>query len=880
MMFKIEQLFVFVLAILAMYVNATRGFDVKQNKEDKYDIIKIENKFISVTFTSMGGRIKSFINKQAKNKEIVLWAPGEGGWLDDRGSRTMAAYEYNLVSKNKDKIVFEYTYLDSSNFHWTKRITIFDNSPAVTVEYIITNKATHTQEYEHMIRNFIKPTKGLYCCYNNEQGVQRVKWASWCDKSKSIWERKIAAPWLGIVNELENWGLGIGCNRLGIVYFWVGNGRGTVEWVYPKISLKANESVRFTATLIPIVNMENISYACDNGVLGFSYLEKVKLFTFENQFYAVKSDGKITIKSILMNMHRKKLAELSVNIKSEIGKPINKEYKWQAPADGMYIISQQILVKDKKVGEYETPIVAGFLGDNAPIYIHPKFKPKAPRWTFDLTSDDIKRGYFICLPTEKRKREAMENISVDLVRNEYEFVDLRLECLQIIGKVNFTLDKGDFTGDAAVLVDNRKDWLYSNKPMHAMRGAKNAFGIKLSTFNVLPGEYNLTLKIVPERSKPTNLTIHVKVWDYKLPARDDLYMSFFWSSFGCVFDTLYPNVKDTEKQLKLYRLCLGDMQMMGQNIFEIRNRRDILKKFIKVKQFGKSGIPILDFSGWNVILNEALKRGMNNAVFRYGWPVSNSWLPENFKKLPKDKQKQIRLAILKQEVKYLKSKGFKRVFWYLIDELDPSPEKVQSVCNIMDEAKKIVPELEFAGSGFASTPFGAMQKLAKRLTWIAPYWSVYSVVDWMQSGKLKMIEGTIPATQLDGEHKTGYVKHRIGFWQGWKGHLKGFQIYGYHTYYPNHGYSCVYPGKDGPVPAASMFGLIDGWEDFCLLWALRDKLKSKGLLEAENLLVGDNDKSILKWVWRSGGSFTYPVVIGEDKQIRIARKKLLKLLTE
>jgi hypothetical protein len=232
---------------------------------------------------------------------------------------------------------------------------------------------------------------------------------------------------------------------------------------------------------------------------------------------------------------------------------------------------------------------------------------------------------------------------------------------------------------------------------------------------------------------------------------------------------------------------------------------------------------------------------------------------------------------LKQEVDYLKSKGFKRIFWYLIDELDPSPEKVRKVCETMDEAKRLVPSLEFAGSGFASTPFDAMQKLAKRLTWIAPYWSVYSIVDWMQTNKLQILKGTIPATQLDGEHRTGYIKHRLGFWQGWKGSLKGFQIYGYHTFYPNHGYSCVYPEKNGPVPAASMFGLIDGWEDFCLLWALRDKLHSKAM---ENQLVGDGKNSIIKWAWRSGGSFTFPVAVGEDEQIRRARKRLLELLAE
>ncbi len=865
-----------VLVVLSISITCI-AMNVKESKEGKYDIVKVDNKFISTTFTSMGGRIKSLVHKQAKNREIVLWAPGEGGWLDDRGERTMADYQYKLVSKNDKQVVFEYVYLDSSNFLWRKRITISDDSPAINVEYTITNKANHPQEYEHMIRNFIKPTNGLHCCYNNEYGVQKIGWASWCGKGKSIWEKKIAAPWLGIVNDNENWGVAIGCNKLSIVYFWAGTGRGTVEWVYPKVNLKSGASVKFTASIIPVVDMEDLAYASDSGVLGFSYLEKTKLFTFENQFFSARHSKKLKILSTLMNMRRKKLAELSVVITPKLGKTITKDFKWKAPADGMYIIAQRIFADGKKIGEYETPIVAGFLGDNAPVYIHPKFKPKAPRWTFDLTADDIKRGYFVYLPTEQRKRIAVDNINLDLVKDENEFVDLRLECMRIIGKVNFKVDKGNFPGSVDVLVDNGKDWLYRGKPLHAQVGKKNAFGVKLSTKNVPAGDYSINLKLVSEVSKPANLTINVKVWNVELPKRDDLYMSFFWSSFGCVFDTLYPNVQDTKDQLRLYRLCLDDMKMMGQNIFEIRNRKDILKKFIKVKKFDKDGVPILDFTGWDVILNEALKRGMDNAVFRYGWPVSKSWLPKNFKTLTKDGQRRIKLAILKQEVDYLKSKGFKRIFWYLIDELDPSPEKVQAVCDTMDEAKRVVPALEFAGSGFASTPLDAMQKLAKRLTWIAPYWSVYSIVQWMETGKLKMLPETIPATQLDGEHRTGYIKHRLGFWQGWKGNLKGFQIYGYHTYYPNHGYSCVCPGKDGTIPSASMFGLSDGWEDFCLLWALRDKLKSK---QAEKLLIGSEKQSILKWVWRSGGSFTYPTVIGDDKQIRQARKKLLELLTK
>ena len=115
----------------------------------------------------------------------------------------------------------------------------------------------------------------------------------------------------------------------------------------------------------------------------------------------------------------------------------------------------------------------------------------------------------------------------------------------------------------------------------------------------------------------------------------------------------------------------------------------------------------------------------------------------------------------------------------------------------------------------------------------------------------------------------------------------GYQIYGYHTYYPKHRYSCIFPAKAGPIPSPTLVGLIDGWEDFLLLHELgriSRSLEKAGKQEqaakvrqAMNELIGEKN-AILGWSFVSSISFVSPRVSGDDRDIRAAKKRVLEML--
>ena len=91
-------------AVFFCVASAEAALELSETKEGAFTNTTIANRFFSVTLTSHGGRIRSLAHQKA-GKETVLWAPGEGGWLDDRGTRTMA--RYSCRQAHKDAAVLE-----------------------------------------------------------------------------------------------------------------------------------------------------------------------------------------------------------------------------------------------------------------------------------------------------------------------------------------------------------------------------------------------------------------------------------------------------------------------------------------------------------------------------------------------------------------------------------------------------------------------------------------------------------------------------------------------------------------------------------------------------------------------------------------------------
>jgi hypothetical protein len=873
------------------------AYSYKEEIIGKEKIIGVENEYLKVQFTTSGGRIKSLVNKK-NNNELVFWSPGEGGWLDDRGTKTMANYEYKLLKRDKERINFIFTILDDTGLYWEKEITMWDKLPVIDVKYKIKNKKRIKVEYEHMVRNFVIPGGNDfgdddYILYHDSEGLQKIKWRDiWVNKRTSSWYvNDVIYKWGGIFDE----GNKVGCififNDIDKLYYWAKSGKwGTAEWIFPKKIINPNEEVNFEAKIVITDDIPSYTNGTDDYIISLPYIEKQKNFDFEIYFKPISEiflkERNVRIQTKIFDLKRNFLNEVpSLNFVSSFDKLNNFKFSFKVDKDGIYILVQEIFCDEKKIGEYEIPIIAGFVDTGKVSYQHPGFVKKEEMVNMKISKNDLEKGYFLHFPTESLNFESLKEIQIDLGIGEEEFVEIELTNFKDMGKTEIEIKKSDYPKSMNIFIEENYR-LYERNYFYPQPGKRNKFFITLDSKEVLSGDYECLISVKPEKSDETELRVKIKIWPVKFEEIKDTHVSFFWSSFECIFSVLYSDIKEKDKQLEIWRKCLKHMYRAGQRILEIRpepiSGKNPLENYIKVKEFKDGYIPILDLTGWTEILEIAKQEGMKDVIFRYGW-YNKKWLPKDFNNLSEEKKEEIEFNILKQLYEHLKKLGFGRIFYYLIDELDPA--KVDIVCERMEKIRKVVPDIEFAGSGFASTPLDKMQKIANYLTWIAPYWSVYNIYEWIETGMLKISPKTIIGTQVSGDHSQDYYVLRRDFWKMWKGNLNGYQIYGYYTFYSNHKYSCVFPDKEGPIISPTLLALIDGWEDFQYLWELnkvmeKSKKEKKEKIKKElNKIIGETN-SLFIWKLTSSASFTYPVLLGEPQNLFEAKRIILRILSE
>ncbi len=516
--------------------------------------------------------------------------------------------------------------------------------------------------------------------------------------------------------------------------------------------------------------------------------------------------------------------------------------------------------------------------------------------------------FFLYLPDDVNNVRSVRTISFDVGQDEFEYVQLNCKLNQDKGYqiINYTLDvPDDFMGNAQLLFEQNYRVFPINKPIIVRANQSNPIWIKFDFHNVNSGEYKFVLKAESKTAGVYLVNIHVKVCPIKLPKLDNIYINSFWSSFCCIFGEgkLYSNVRDEKKMLKLWEVCLDDLKRWGVNFLEVRFiTPEVIKPFIGIKEFKNGYLPVLDLSRYHLIVDPAVKVGMKHIIFRYGF-MCKDWLPEGYKEFSEEKKDEVQFFVLDQLMKYYKSKGFKRIFWYLIDEIQPYAKEIVPVCKTMEKYKKRFPELEFSGSGMAHIPlheshggkWKGMQDLANYLTWIAPYWNVHSVFKWARTGEMKLLPNTIMATQISADHKNKYEAKRRFCWLIWKEGCSGYQIYGYHTFYPNDKYSPVFRDTrlERPIHSPCYFGLVDGYEDFAYLHLasrVLSRLERCGQAEKAKLfrkrlseIISDKSSSILviKYnppVYYDRGRTKIPYLDSSSNIIRRAKGKLLSLL--
>jgi len=511
-------------------------------------------------------------------------------------------------------------------------------------------------------------------------------------------------------------------------------------------------------------------------------------------------------------------------------------------------------------------------------------------------------------------QEPLSELELCLGRQEFEYVEIDCATGAEVGDVRLMFSAPtDFHGRASLLVEDEYR-LLPRERITLRAGERNPIWIVFSTHGAGEGRYRFRLSLQPPDAPPTTLDIALVVLPIDCPRLDDVYVNAFWSGFFCIFGgqgRLFSDVRDPDRMMQLWERCVQDQRDWGQNMLEVRfmfgSREDaLLGRYIRVVRFEKGYLPVLDLSGWDPILDVARRNGMRHVVFRYGY-LAPSWRPPDYEKLAPEQQREVDFYILSQLMTHLRSRGFDRIFWYLMDEIRPYASVVDPVIENMVAHRKAFPDLEFAGSGFANHSLHdamrgdgtiqgrGLEHLAPHLGWMAPYWNVQSVFRWLQSGELKLAPRGIIATQVAAIYtEQRYIYNRRYVWPLWLAGGTGYQIYGYHHEAPEVKYSAVLAGTDGPVYTPEYASLVDAHEDFQYLQlcskVIRDlraggnAQRADAFQSALDSIVGREDsllplkfKPPARYDW---GRAPIPYLECDEAGIRLARRRIMELLLE
>jgi hypothetical protein len=879
---KTKWSYLFVLFFLSLgNKNFGSNISLQEEIKNRAKFIKVKNDFYSVTFTSLGGRVSSFVDKDGN--EWVKWGEGYGGFFDDRDIRTTSNYNIK-VKKSKKEVKVILTFEDPIGIKIEKEFLILEDSSFLKFKYQIYNNTDKKFTYSFMVRNFVMPggkeiTSGQYLFYNDEKGIQKVHWVDlW--RKYMISDRWINYPinnWFAIGDIETNSSLVLTFSSLGKIYFWTKTSKlATYEFSFPEVFFEPQKKICFEGDMIVVKGFKYISFASSEIITEMSFEDENINLSIMN----FSDSKKLLIKTEFLTFKRNLIEKIENEVEFlENLVPISIKIPIKVSQEAPFIVKQEIYEKNIKIAEYETP-----LGDPKKLSIEKYRNPKIPLEekfiTFKLKEEDLKNGYFIYSYYKENERNYVNEIDIDLGLGEKEWKKIGINSFFDIGDVRCEIKENNFPGNIEI-------WAEKDKKIEKGNIIKNTgkedcgFWLRINTENVKPGNYSVEVLISPEKSQKKEIELSIKVWNIKLPEKSRFSVTFFHSCLDSIFTYLFPNLPE-EKWISLWEECVKLLKDTGNNFLEFYPLANISGKLITVEKWD-GNIPVLNFSKYNYFAKTARENGMENVIIRYIWYIKN-WLPEGFDSFSEKEKERITFSILKQIYDNFKKLGFGRIFYYLIDELDSA--KVDIVCERMEKIRKVVPDIEFAGSGFAGTTLPLLSKMSKYLTWIAPYSVVNSIFEWIQTKKVPILPDTILATQFSTHaYDRKYYEGRIDFWWAWERGIDGCQIYSFSTPYKDRiRYACVVNEGDKLFISPNYCGICDGFEDVRYLYLLEEKikdLKNSGKKKEIDKLIKEiigEENSILKWKYVSYASFLYPKIEGDEEKILQAKRKLFEIL--
>jgi len=535
--------------------------------------------------------------------------------------------------------------------------------------------------------------------------------------------------------------------------------------------------------------------------------------------------------------------------------------------------------------------------------------------------------------------EQIHSLTADMAVDEYETLQLNLTPLVEVGEADWAFASDRFPlKNVRLFVQDRPDpipwpknpaiakeapyWLLppeyvtpKGKPQFSTaRGRTRILWVKLSSFGVPPGEYEVTLSLSFEDGARISLPISVSVYPVRLPRRRLIMLRAGGQVYG---DVLNPaaalrftrNLESHGFEWTLINAWrTGSVGLVGEDVKKL----DAATLADVARRLAEGDSPMADFSAFDPWMEQAVEHGLVNVTtsgvtYYLDGVLRRSGLDENA-------QARVRSWFIREARRYLREKGVRLMVVSLGDELSEQEirERWLPWARMMQEA----------GWDCTSTFTGAHHLKPEVNRLIAPFvklWTLNrslmpSFVTRLREGRVRVRDDAILGTYGAGEgrgseHRKPLSASRFLGWESWMWGIRNctpnpyFKGWLYYVNYTNRDLGVAgerfvsYIDKDDlSVPLADcpfLEGIREGMEEgnLCAIldWYLR-RLEAVGGPAAQTArairarlskVVADRPDAVLRWK-EGKGSGGLPVRRFEagNEEFRRAKRAVLDLLAE
>jgi len=316
-----------------------------------------------------------------------------------------------------------------------------------------------------------------------------------------------------------------------------------------------------------------------------------------------------------------------------------------------------------------------------------------------LTDEDLQRGYVLNWGQPQPPFEPAGPVEVTMAADEYESFELDILAIRDLGKVTLTVQSEPVLPAGAVQLRTQQGvstaglelkWedyaLMEGRELQMPRGSFKSFWIRLDTRRLEPGRYSVQLRVQPDHAPPRTLPLAIEVLPVRRLGDDELARVFYHT---------WSNIRGNyEKHLQLMRRAYARQLQLHfpystwANMVSVRRADD--------------GSLVTDFSKMDGLLQTARRHGFDQiglmgALDRDSWYSALAGESEQERSRARDET-------VRRMVNYMKSLGFREIWYYPIDEPTIAEATKPETVERFRHCKQIHPDLKVNITGGYYSP--------------------------------------------------------------------------------------------------------------------------------------------------------------------------------